>query len=181
MARRRMITSDIWNDEKLAALDRTGRLVFIGLITLANDYGKLRGNPSLIRHTLFPYDVDKINIDKYLSELSRHKIIMLYKVNGEQFILINKWQKHQTLTYRGKDNLPAVPIKEQLSVKGDTIKGHKSRSVQFSSVESSIEESSIVQNSSDKAASPAKHNTLSLAETEQLKSIQQLINTKRRK
>ena len=179
MARRRMITSDIWNDEKIARLDKVGRLVFIGLITLANDYGKLRGNPALIATMLFPYDSDKVNIAKYLSELSRHKCITLYKVNGEQFIFINKWFKHQTLTYKGKDTLPAVPVNTLKRPLSDKDKGHLSKIREFSEVEFSSKECSL---DKQRPGTPAEHQTtLSLAEREKLEKVKAEFEGRRKK
>lgn len=109
MARKRMISPDIWEDEKFSKLDFVGRLLFIGLITQANDYGKLRGNPTLLKSKIFPYDDKKINIEEQLQQLAELGLIIVYEVNGEKFIKIKNWFKHQVLTYKGKDDIPEPP------------------------------------------------------------------------
>ena len=114
MARRRMVDPDIWEDEKINSLDFAGRLFFIGLITQANDYGKLRGNEKLLKARIFPYD-DKIDIKKYLQQLSKLGIILIYQINDETFIKIKNWGRHQTLTYKGKDTFPEPTLNQPLT------------------------------------------------------------------
>ena len=114
MARRRMIDPDIWQDEKFAQLNFEGRLLFIGLITQSNDFGKLRGNPKLLKSTLFPYDDDQLKIEEYLNKLHELGIIQIYEVNKEKFIKIKNWEKYQTLTYKGKDNIPEPILNKPL-------------------------------------------------------------------
>lgn len=109
-----MINPDIWQDEKIATLDFAGRLFFIGLITHANDYGKLRGNPKLLKSLIFPYDDNSLLIQEYLNNLDKLKVITLYEINNEKFIKINNWTKHQTLTYKGKDDIPEPILNQSL-------------------------------------------------------------------
>ena len=105
-----MIDPDIWQDEKLSKLDYAGRLFFIGLITQSDDYGKLRGNPKLLKSLIFPYEDNHIKIENYIKELATLGIIILYNVNQESFIKIKNWEKYQTLTYKGKDTIPEPPL-----------------------------------------------------------------------
>lgn len=101
-----MISSDIWEDEKIAKLSYQGRLLFIGLITLASDYGKLRGNIELLKNKIFPYDTGTDETEKNIKLLNSYGIIKSYEVSGEKFLIITNWAKYQTLTYKGKNNIP---------------------------------------------------------------------------
>ena len=101
-----MIDPDIWQDEKLSKMDFAGRLFFIGLISQANDYGKLRGNPKLLKSLIFPYEDNAIKIEEYVEQLADLKIIIIYEVNGEMFIKIKNWDKYQTLVHPAKDTIP---------------------------------------------------------------------------
>ena len=56
MPTRRMIDPEIWQSETIAALTRDQRLLFIGLFSNADDQGRLRAHPALIRSLVFPYD-----------------------------------------------------------------------------------------------------------------------------
>jgi len=113
MARKRMIDPDIWQDEKFAKLDFAGRLFFIGLITQANDYGKLRGNPKLLKSLIFPYEENHVKIEAYLQQLTELEMIIPYEANGENFLKLNNWSKYQTLMHPSKDNVPE-PFQESI-------------------------------------------------------------------
>jgi hypothetical protein len=103
--RKRMIDPDIWQDEKFNKLTDKGKLLFIGLITVANDFGKLRGNPIYLRTHLFPYDDNNNIVEKELEMLIKSKMIIKYNINGETFIKLTNWDKYQTLIHPAKDNI----------------------------------------------------------------------------
>lgn len=122
MSRRRMIDPDIWEDEKFSQLDSNGKLLFIGLISLSNDYGKLRGNSTLLKNKIFPYETQQIPVEEYINKLTELGMIELYEVNNEKFIRIKNWFKYQTLTYWGKDNIPLSPIEIKQKESEETLK-----------------------------------------------------------
>lgn len=134
MSRRRMINANIWEDEKFNQLDFTCRLLFIGIITQSDDYGKLRGNPKLLKSKIFPYDNCEITTEKYLNQLNDLGMIQLYEVNNEKFIKINNWTKHQTLTYKGINSIPEPTLNQPLTNPEPT---HNSSIVKYSIVKSS--------------------------------------------
>ncbi len=55
---RRMITSDIWLHERFGHLPLHARVLFIGMITNADDEGRIKASPSYLRALVFPYDDD---------------------------------------------------------------------------------------------------------------------------
>ncbi len=114
--RKRMVSPEIWMDEKVAKLSLGGRLLFIGLITISNDFGKSRGNLVFIKSTIFPYDehytVQKIKED--LTEIVRLGMIIQYQSNEETFIKIKNWSNYQTLMHPSKDTIPDPTSKQLL-------------------------------------------------------------------
>lgn len=107
MSRKRMIDPDIWDDSKFNQLDQAGKLIFIGMITLANDQGKLRADPRILKSKVFPYNnIDLQNVEKAVQQIADLGMITYYEVAGEHFARLSNWNKYQTLTYIGKDNLP---------------------------------------------------------------------------
>ena len=56
MARKRMLDPNFWTDEKLGECSRDERLLFMGLISSADDEGYGRANPKLLKSLIFPYD-----------------------------------------------------------------------------------------------------------------------------
>jgi hypothetical protein len=100
-----MISPQLWSDEKIAKLDFLGRLFWVGLLTCANDYGKLRGSPEYLASIIFPYD-RKIKLDKYIELLVSLKRIYQYVVDGETYLKISNWDRYQKVDHPSKDEYP---------------------------------------------------------------------------
>lgn len=69
MARIRSIKPEFWADEKLSPLDPITRLVFLGLISMADDAGRLVDNVKQIDALVFPETSDSAR--ESLATLSR--------------------------------------------------------------------------------------------------------------
>lgn len=111
MARKRNLSPEFWTDPKITKLSRDARLLFIGLISNANDYGKLRGTPSTIRSKIFPEDVEVSleTIEDWLNQMAALKLIIRYNIGGEPFVYILNWPKHQPLHNPSKDEFSDPP------------------------------------------------------------------------
>jgi hypothetical protein len=113
MARKRMIDPSFWEDEKLGTLEPMARLLFMGLISQADDEGRLKGHPSLLRSIIFPYDHDITlpQLDDWLTLLSadNRKLITRYEVDNQKYIFIRNFKKHQTINKPQKSKLPSIP------------------------------------------------------------------------
>lgn len=99
MAARRMIASDIFEDELMLGLNYFDRLVWIGLFSvLADDQGRLLDSPALIRSKVFVYDQDVTDgmIENALNKIEKHIKITRYEKAGKRLIQINSWWKYQT-------------------------------------------------------------------------------------
>ncbi len=97
--RKRMIRPDIWQDPDFGMLSSLAKLVFIGLISLADDEGKLNGHPIVIGSALFPYrNVEFEEVMQTLIEIEQKlKSVIFYKYKDEMFIWLKNWEKHQTI------------------------------------------------------------------------------------
>ena len=69
------------------------RLLFIGLWTIADREGKLEDRPKRIKIEILPWD--KCDVNALLQELHGQGLIMRYEVNGDKYILIPNFIKHQ--------------------------------------------------------------------------------------
>lgn len=108
MARKRMIDPDFWTDEALGSLPIHCRLLFMGLISNADDEGRLRGNPALIRSSVFPYDeFTAVEVESFLEQLHSERLIRRYSVDGQAFIDIPNFPKHQTINKPTPSRLPS--------------------------------------------------------------------------
>ncbi len=97
--RNRMIKVDFWSDEKVGSVGILSRLLFIGSWTIADDSGVCRAHPVFLKNQLFPYDekVSKKNIEDSLSELVAAGLVSFIDYQGETYIYINGFAKHQQI------------------------------------------------------------------------------------
>lgn len=96
MARIRTIKPGFFTDEHLSEVSPLARLLFIGLMTLADRDGRLEDRPKRIMVETMPYD--ECDVDSLLNELSNHaeKFIIRYESkNGDKLIQIRTFLKHQ--------------------------------------------------------------------------------------
>ena len=103
-----MIDPDFWSDEKLGRCTRDERLLFMGLISNADDEGYGRGSIKLLKSTIFPYDEDLKSsvVDKMLSNLVQENLVIIYKVDGQEFYFLPNFKKHQTINRPTSSKLP---------------------------------------------------------------------------
>jgi len=92
MARARNIKPAFFVNPELAELDPLARLLFIGLWCLADKDGRLKDKPKVIKIQILPWD--DVNVDGLLFLLAP-EFIRRYEVNGERYIQINNFCKHQ--------------------------------------------------------------------------------------
>ena len=100
MRRRRMIDPGFWTSYHCKRLTLRQRLLFLGLISNADDDGKLKGDGVYIRSVVFPYDeINKETIETDLQALVNEKMIKCYSVADadDKYIKIRKWLNHQTI------------------------------------------------------------------------------------
>lgn len=104
MARIRTIKPEFWSDDKLGPLDALTRLVFIGLVSQADDAGRLPDSVKRLNGLLFPFtDEDCGPCLELLSTLG--VISRGLTANGQAVIQIVGWQRHQKIE---KPNLRAA-------------------------------------------------------------------------
>lgn len=107
MARRRFISNGIWTNPKFVACSIPARLLFIGLVSHADDEGRLGGHAVEIGLQVFPGDRMKPDrLNGLLQELADGSLIFRYVVEGRSFIEIPKFGQHQDSRYRRKSEIP---------------------------------------------------------------------------
>lgn len=103
-----MIDPSFWNDEQLGTCPIEARLLFMGLISQADDEGRLSGHPALIKSQIFPYDfeMEATKVDSWIEMLQEKRLITKYIVNNQKYILVRNFKKHQTINKPVKSKLP---------------------------------------------------------------------------
>lgn len=106
-----MVHRTIWDSAQVAKLSHDARLLYIGLITLGDDDGRLKGSPALIRSQIFPYDneVEVADIERWLKEIEAQKLVAGYCIDGECYFYHPKWEEYQHIREdrRRESNIPA--------------------------------------------------------------------------
>lgn len=105
MPRIRTIKPEFFSDEKMSLLDPITRFVFLGLICMADDAGRLVDNVKLIDGMLFPStdDTCRESLEK-LAKLGR--IIRYESASNQQLIQVANWKRHQKVDHPNKYVLP---------------------------------------------------------------------------
>lgn len=113
MARSRNIKPGLFKNEILGEADPIYTILFAGLWCLADKDGRLEDRPKRIRAELFPYRLD-IDPCMALAWLNDNLFINRYIVDGEKFIQILKWKKHQSPHHKEVESvIPGVPAEDK--------------------------------------------------------------------
>jgi len=111
MARTRSIKPGFFDNEILGDLPPLTRLLFIGLWTIADREGRLEDKPRRIKKILLGYDdVDADGVDQMLQSLHDTGFIFRYSIDGNNYIQIVNFLKHQNPHIREKaSEIPPPP------------------------------------------------------------------------
>lgn len=93
MARSRNIKPGFFTNDELAECSPYARLLFAGLWTIADKEGRLDDRPKKIKALVLPFDT--VDCDELLAQLHAKNFITRYVVEGNGYIQINNWKKHQ--------------------------------------------------------------------------------------
>lgn len=126
----RTIKPDIWQDEALGRVPLGARLLYIGMITQADDEGRLRASPALLRAALFPYDgkLTIATVASWLEELQSNGLVRLYVARFEAYADFPTWSKHQQINRATPSQLPAFQNHDRPEISdpfaGDSVSPH---------------------------------------------------------
>lgn len=119
MARARNIKPKFFKNYDLADLGPLCQILFAGLWCLADKEGRLEDKPRFIKAEVFPYyDCD---VNGELTKLERLNFVRRYKCNGEGFIEVINFKKHQSP--HGTEKASTLPRYEDRDIVSDCING----------------------------------------------------------
>lgn len=124
----RTLKPEIWSDEKIGRVSREARLLFVGLITLADDEGRFRALPSAILGHVFPYDTDAPRrLAGWMDELTRMRLVVVYETAGVAYGHFPHWSDHQRINRASDSILPAPPLMPHDSISEPSVRDHGGR------------------------------------------------------
>lgn len=95
MARKRMLAPTIWEDPAFNKLSPCARLLFIGMISNADDEGFVRADAGSLRRLVFGFD-ENPNVSDWINEIKKHiRSIHFYEVDTEKYAHFVKWDTYQ--------------------------------------------------------------------------------------
>lgn len=104
----RSLKPEAWQDERIGALSRDARLLFVGLITMADDEGRLRAQPAMIIGHVYPWDeITLKQLAAWLAEIEAQRLIERYEIDGRPYIALRNWKRHQRINRPTPSELPA--------------------------------------------------------------------------
>ena len=104
---KRMIDASIWANEKFGELPQTARLLLIGMITIADDQGRVKGNSAWLRAQIFPYDdISSDDIVAALHQITANGTIHFYESDGKWYAQLVNWWDYQSLQYAQPSKYP---------------------------------------------------------------------------
>lgn len=111
MARKRMISPSIWESESFSELSDFSKLVFISLISHADDEGRGKAKAAFIANMTFPNDENKrvADVKKALSEIALTMSTQFYSVDGREYYAMTNWLDYQKIDKPTKSKLPPPP------------------------------------------------------------------------
>jgi len=122
MARARNIKPSITTNEKLADLKPFARILFIYLPMFADCEGKLEDRPRRIKAQMFPFD--SVDVDNLLTTLDEAGFITRYSVSNSNYILIDKFLKHQNPHKNERDIGSKIPYPDKDGTKTEVVPAH---------------------------------------------------------
>lgn len=93
MARARNIKPSFFTNDILAEVPAIGRILFQGLWCVADREGRLEDRPKKLKAEILPYD--DCDLENLLCQLAERGFIQRYQANGQRFIQVVNFTKHQ--------------------------------------------------------------------------------------
>lgn len=111
MARQRFIWPDLWSDPGFASLDPLAQVLYIGCFSNADDEGRLHGDTAFLRAIVLPrarVSQKKLDIAKR-NMLEAMPKLLLYEIDGVQYLAFTNWSEWQKPKYPRPSRLPGLP------------------------------------------------------------------------
>ena len=99
MARIRTLKPEIWMSPQVMNLSAHARLLFIGLITQADDHGRGSADARRLKAAIFGGDdCSSTDVRRWLDEVSAQRLVVLYDTENDGLLFqLPSWNSHQSI------------------------------------------------------------------------------------
>ncbi len=113
MPRQRFIWPTIWDDPDLGRLSSDARLLYIGCFSLADDEGRIIGDPTYLRTQIFRYqNITDAKVERLRDEVEAAcGSFFVYQKGGTSYVAFRNWADFQKPKYPRPSKIPAPPRK----------------------------------------------------------------------
>jgi hypothetical protein len=111
VARKRDIDPSLWDHEELNALPIPARYLFIGIISNADDEGRLKGSPRYLKRLVYSYD-DCVSVEQvrdWLQALTDQAHVCRYELGMDAYIHLPSWHRWQSINRQMVSKIPPCP------------------------------------------------------------------------
>jgi len=105
----RTLKPEIWQSRDAIALSAVGKVAFVGMITLADDEGRLETDPQHLKDVVLHDNASLEEIQAQLELMTAKKMLVLYQVNDVPYAQLLNWNKHQKVDHPRPSALPPPP------------------------------------------------------------------------
>lgn len=103
----RSVKPEFWTSESNGRLSRDARLLFLALLSAADDEGRFGASSRGLASALFPFDEDAPRLlDGWWAELEREGKVRRWVSDGNTYGEILNWSKHQKIDRPSRSRLP---------------------------------------------------------------------------
>lgn len=100
--------------------------MFIGMLNFSDDNGNMAYSAKRLKMQIFP--ADAIDTQPLLDELIAHGVLIEYSVNGEKFLHIKGFRKHQVINRPSQSQIPLPDfIEDSLSPPAPLLDGKEGK------------------------------------------------------
>ena len=98
----------MWADPAIAKMSHAERLLFIGMVTIADDEGRLPASASYLAGAIFPNDSQAPrSVRRWRdSVVEKAPNVLLYQHEGVDFISLARWERYQKPSHPTPSKLP---------------------------------------------------------------------------
>jgi hypothetical protein len=109
MPRIRTIKPEFWTDSKTGTLSPFATKLFLGLLNHCDDYGVVPLDLAEFKAKILPYeegDIATVIAEPLQSELIARKLVIHFRHDGEEYLFIRTFHKHQRVNRPGPPLIP---------------------------------------------------------------------------
>lgn len=111
MPRKRMIDPAIWDSVQAMGLTPAQFKLYIYLISAADDEGRMKCCPELMRSRCYPFNNYKqADFNTDLTHLAESGLVVRYAVNGVEFLMHPNWRRYQQISHPTESTIPAPEV-----------------------------------------------------------------------